>query len=211
MFPKVNQIIVIYIKSENYHCRSIVAEVRETEILIAFPMDINIIGMLTVGTQLDITFITGENKYKFKTEIIGKEKENILLYRITKPNEKEIIKIQLRENFRVNSNQLLKLDEKELKTINLSAGGVLFSTRMDHQLQMGEEVSGTLFLPNILNKELEPIPFQGKIIRINVIENEDRKNVAVEFTKVIKRDQSKIIQHCFEKQRQLRMTERGSK
>jgi c-di-GMP-binding flagellar brake protein YcgR len=211
LFPKVNQSIVINIKNEYQSCRSIVAEAGEKEILISAPMDKNMVGLLIVGTQLDVTFIAGKNKYKFQSEIIGTKKENILLYRITKPQEKEIIKIQNRENFRVNTNLRLVLNENELNTINISVGGLLFSSTVDLQLQKGEEIAGTLFVPNILNKGLEPITFQGHIKRVNLINNEERKNVAVGFTKINQRDQMKITQYCFEKQRQLRLKERETK
>jgi c-di-GMP-binding flagellar brake protein YcgR len=211
LFPKVNQSIVINIKNENQSCRSIVAEVGEKEILISAPLDKNMIGLLPDGTLLDVTFIAGEHKYKFHTEIIGRKKENILLFRLTKPQQKEIIKVQYRENFRVNTNLRLVLNENELNTINISVGGLLFSSGVDLQLQKGDEIAGTLFIPNIINKELEAITFQGHIKRVTLINNEERKNVAVGFTKINQRDQMKITQYCFEKQRQLRLKERETK
>jgi c-di-GMP-binding flagellar brake protein YcgR len=208
MYPKVNQNIVIDIKGRDQWYRSIVAEVEEKEILISFPMDM--LG-LPDGTRLDITFTSDENQYKFQTEIIGSKRDKISLYRITKPQEKEIIRIQRRDNFRVNANLRAILNENELTTINLSAGGVLISCRLDIQLQEGEIVSGTLFVPTTANKEPEPIIFKGLIKRINLIGNQERKNVGIGFTNLDKRDEMKIIQYCFEKQRQMRLKERESK
>jgi c-di-GMP-binding flagellar brake protein YcgR len=208
MYPKVNQNIVIDIKSHDQTCRSIIAEIGKNEILIPFPMDMNTIGLLTEGTQLTVVFMSGENQYKFKTEIIGRKKDKIALFRITKPQEKEIIKIQRRDNFRVNSNLPFLLNENKLNTINISVGGMLFFCGTDLQLLEGEEVSGTLAVPNTMNKEAEIIPFQGQIKRISLINEEDRKNVAMAFTMIEQRDQMKIIQYCFEKQRQMRLKSR---
>jgi c-di-GMP-binding flagellar brake protein YcgR len=207
----VNQNIVINVKNKNESCRSIVADVGEKEILIGFPMDKHMMGLLTAGTKLEVTFLSGEHKYKFQTEIIGKKIENILLVRIRKPQENEILKIQLRENFRINTNLRLILNENELNTLNISAGGVLFSCKVDLPLLDGEEISGTLLVPNIQNNQLEPVNFQGQIKRINLINSEERKNVAIGFTVINKQEQMKIIQYCFEKQRQIRLKERESK
>ncbi|MCL6570281.1 MAG: flagellar brake domain-containing protein [Bacillus sp. (in: Bacteria)] len=208
MYPKVNQNIVIDIKNRDMTCRSIIAEIEKNEILIAFPMDMNAIGLLTKGTEITVVFILGENQYKFQTEIIGRKKDKIALFRITKPQENEIIKIQRRDNFRVNSNLKFLLNEKKLNTINISVGGMLFFCETELQLLEGEVVSGTLVVPNTLNKEAELITFQGQIKRISLIKDPDRKNVALEFTMMEQRDQMKIIQYCFEKQRQMRIKSR---
>ncbi|MFJ7726541.1 flagellar brake protein [Neobacillus sp. NPDC097160] len=207
MYPKINQNIIIDIKYHDQSCRSIIAEVGEDDILISLPLDRNIIGLLTEGTKVDIIFMADDHQYKFHSEIIGKKKDNIPLCRITKPQEREIIRIQRRDNFRVNSNLRLIINENKLYTINISSGGLLLSCGVDVQLEKGEEVSGTLFVPNTQNKESSLIPFQGEIIRIH-LQDQERKNVAMKFTKMDKKDQMKIVQHCFEKQRQMRLKTR---
>jgi c-di-GMP-binding flagellar brake protein YcgR len=99
MYPKVSQHIDIEI-NHDHSCRSVVAEVGENEIYINFPMDRTIIGMLSIGTKLDISFIVEGNRYQFVSEIIGRKIDGIPLIKITKPNENSISKIQLREYFR---------------------------------------------------------------------------------------------------------------
>ncbi|MFP5113104.1 flagellar brake protein [Bacillaceae bacterium C204] len=205
MYPKVNQKITIDLVSHDLSCKTNVAEVGETEILISIPLDREILGLLSIGTKLEVTFLTGGNKYEFKTEIIGRTKDTIPLLRLVKPKENEIVKIQQRENFRVNSNLRLIINDSELHTINISAGGALFSSRLDFPLREGDEVTGTLFVPNTQSKEEVPISFQSKIIRI--MKSQERKNVAIEYTKINRKDQLKIIQHCFEKQRKTKSKE----
>lgn len=207
MYPKVNQNIVVDIKSEGQMCRSIVAEVGEEEILIGFPQDRSIMGMLHVESEINITYFSDDSKYKFSSKILGRTNDNILLYRIKKPQKNEIERIQERENFRVNANLRLILNEKELNTVNISAGGLLFSCRLDLPLMEGEEISGTLHIPINPNKDLEQVSFQGKIKRISLT-GDNLRNVALEFSAVHQRDQMKIMQYCFEKQKQNRLRER---
>lgn len=206
MYPKVNQNIMIDIKSHDQTFRSIIAEVGEEEILIGYPLDRKIIGLLPQGSLVDIIYMVDENQYKFQSEIIGRKTDTIPLCRISKPQENEIIRIQRRDNFRVNSHLLLMINENRLYTINISAGGILFSCGLDMELQQGELVLGTLILPSIQGKDTALIPFQGQIQRINVLKNLDRKNIALKFTEMDNRDQMKIVQHCFERQRQSRLT-----
>ena len=197
---------MIDIKSHNQTFRSIIAEVGEEEILISFPLDRKIIGLLPEGSLVDIIYMVDENQYKFLSKIIGRKTDTIPLCRISKPLEKEIIRIQRRDNFRVNSHLLLMINENRLYTINISAGGILFSCGLEMELQQGELVLGTLILPSIKRKDTAIIPFQGQIQRIHVLKNLDRKNIALKFTEMDNRDQMKIVQHCFERQRQSRLT-----
>lgn len=205
MYPKVNQNIMIDINDHDASCRSLVAEVGDEEILICFPMDKSITGLLAIGTKLEITYIVEDNKYSFQTEITGRKKAVMPLFHIRKPKENEIIRIQLRENFRVRTNLRLYLDEYELSTINISAGGALFSCEIDLPYQQGEQVSGTIVLPNLQMKELDSVKFDGVIIRINQMNNDERKYVALQFSSMDQKDQKKLVQYCFEKERQNRL------
>jgi len=199
---------MIDIKSHDQSCRSMIAEVGDNEILIGFPLDKNIIGLLTEGTQIDIIFMVDENQYKFHSEIIGKKKDKIPLCRISKPLEKEIIRIQRRDNFRVNSHLQVMINENKYNTINISAGGLLFSCGVGMEWHQGDVISGTLVVPGIQNKDSAIIPFHGQIQRINLIKTQDSLHIAIKFTMLDKQDQMKIIQHCFERQRQISLKSR---
>ncbi|NHC21341.1 hypothetical protein G6554_24330 [Bacillus sp. MM2020_4] len=202
MYPKVNQNIVMNILSEGSICRSIVAEISEDEILISQPMDGKMFGMPR-GTRLAISYMIGENKYKFEAFIIGRKKDNIPLYRITKPKEKEISKIQRRENFRVPTSIPVKIANMEINTINISAGGMLLSFTRECSFPLGEQLTGMIYIP-----ETNPIPFKGVIKRIIQMEDTGIKQVGVKFTVLERKDEAKIVQYCFEKQRQARLKER---
>lgn len=206
MYPKINQKITMNLVSFDLSCKSNIAEVGETEILISIPLDREVIGQLSIGTKLEVTYLAVGNKYAFQTEIIGRTRDTIPLLRLAKPKESEIVKIQQRENFRVNSNLRLMINEFELHTINISAGGALFSSKLDFPLREGDEVIGTLFVPNSHTKVDVAIPFQCKIIRI--MKNQERKNVAIQYTKINRNDQIKIIQHCFQMQRKSQSNDR---
>jgi c-di-GMP-binding flagellar brake protein YcgR len=205
MFPKVNQNIMIEILSHELSCKSNIADIGEAEILISIPLNREIIGLLSLGTKLEITFSSGESKFQFTTEILGRTRENIPLLRLAKPKESDIIKIQQRENVRVNSNLRLIVDEHELHTINISAGGALFSSKSDFVIHEGEGLTGILYIPDERSKEPVPIPFESKVIRVTWMKEIGKNFVAIEFTSIKRPDQMKIIQHCFEKQRKMRL------
>lgn len=203
MFPEVNQNIELDIADYNRPFRSIVAEVKEEEILVSFPLEKN--SLFPKGTKVKVVYVQGENKYGFQTEIIGRKIDNISLYRLSKPEESKIIRIQKRDNFRVNANLRLIINEnKELYTLNISAGGILFSCQENIQLREGEVVSGTLFIPSHRGKVIESITFQGRILRKIKLDNQIRKNIAIKFVNLDQRDQMKVIQYCLEKQKQNR-------
>jgi c-di-GMP-binding flagellar brake protein YcgR len=201
MYPKVNQNIVIEISREEKTFKSIVAEVGVKEILIGFPMDHNIFGRLPIGTTVDITYLIGDNLYKFKSNVIGKRNDSMPLIVIDKPNEKDIKKIQRRDNFRVKANLSVNVKDHEVTTVDLSGGGLQFTCKENFELVYGEVVSGTLVIPG----ETEAVTFQGIVRRIFKTDIEDRKNVGVAFTSLNQKDQAKITRYCFEKQRQMRL------
>ena len=207
MYPKVNQHILIDL-DETHSCRSVIAEVGETDFFISFPMDRTILGMLSIGKKLEISFIVEDTKYKFKSELIGRKLDPIPLIMITKPEEKNIMKVQQRENFRVNTNLSIKLKDHNLYTSNISVGGMLFTSDIDFPIQEKEDITGTLFIPNAKSKELDPISFQGEVKRILEMDTQNKKYVGIEFLNINQRDRTKILQYCFEKQRQMRMAGR---
>ncbi|WHZ05405.1 PilZ domain-containing protein [Neobacillus sp. YX16] len=201
MYPKVNQNIVLDIKGKDKNFKTIVAEISDKEILIGFPMDLNILGLLPRGTVIYITYSVGDDLYKFLSTIIGKRNENMPLFRLVKPKEKDIKKIQRRNNFRVKANLPMVLKDSEVTTVDISAGGIQISCKENYEIVYGEVVSGTLHIPG----ELEDVNFQGIVKRISRNANDERKNVAIAFTNLNQGNQEKITRYCFDKQRQMRL------
>ncbi|WP_251554707.1 flagellar brake protein [Neobacillus muris] len=201
MYPKINQNIMLEIAGYDQTYRSMVAEFEHEEILIAYPMDGDWFGALPDGTALAITYILSGSVYRFHTKIVGRKNEKIRLYRVAKPAENEIKRVQRRDNFRVEASLAIQLNGNKANTINLSAGGVLCAFGGEMAVKEGEIVSGTLEVPN-QRKESETISFQGQIKRIDL--QEEWKQAAIEFTDIHQRDQMKIVQYCFERQRQNR-------
>ena len=208
MYPKVNQNISVEIKNKDFTFKTVVADYVKEEIHLSYPLDRKIIGMLFPGTKLEIIFITDDNKYYFEAEVIGRTNETIPLCRITKPLEKDIMKIQQRENFRVNATLTVELAGKEGMTNNISAGGVLCTVDSNQEVLVGEEVTGTLHISMGNGKMPEQVYFLAKVVRISHMKEHGRNNIALQFIEIDKHDQKRIIQYCFERQRQLRLTER---
>lgn len=206
MYPKVNQQILIDIVQKGMAYRSIIAEYQDNEILIGIPMS-DRIGILPNGTEIEISYKLGDNLFRFSSEITGKKLDNIPLYRIQKPTEKKIYRIQRRENFRVNLHLKLLLLENEYTTVNVSAGGLLFSASGKLDLQEGQAITGQVLVPNVQvhDRDFEFITFHGEIKRIYQSEDKALTFVAVEFTEIDPNDQTVIVQSCFEQQRKMRL------
>lgn len=207
MYPKVNQNVFIEVLHKEQSCRSIVADITVTEILISSPLDGSMIGELSEGTLLEVSFVANGNLYKFKTEVLGRKRDNILLYRIKKPLEKEVLRVQRREDFRVGTIQPAMINDHECTTINISSGGLLVSCQSNVVIEKDQLVSGTLKLP-LQGREASEVAFTGEIKRIELLEEEGRKTVGIRFVQINQGDQTKILQFCFEKQRQQRLLQR---
>jgi c-di-GMP-binding flagellar brake protein YcgR len=205
---KINQNIVVNVEVEDQSFQSIVAEITDKEIFISLPLEGIVIRNLPVNTSISVYFSTGDNQYKFSSAIAGKISDNIPLYRIVKPQPKDIIKVQRRDNFRVKTNLSLKLNDHDLITLNISAGGLLCSCSKNLLLKVNDTVKGILFLPPIDNKAVDPIPFQGSIKRVSQMDH-DKMYVALEFGRLNDRDQMNLVQYCFYKQKQNRLIEQN--
>jgi c-di-GMP-binding flagellar brake protein YcgR len=211
VYPKVNQNIVIKLTSRDQSWKSIVAEIGADEILIGFPMDRTILGLLQNGVSIEVSYILDEKRYMFSTKIMGRKIENMVICMLKKPKENMIKKIQMREYFRVDANLRVVLKGKESNTINISAGGLLCSYDPSIPFEHREVVSGTILVPNTTDSETTIIPFQSEIIRVELVEELERNQVGIKFIKINQQDQQKILQYCFEKQRQMRVKEREIK
>ncbi|MHC0038128.1 flagellar brake protein [Pseudoneobacillus sp. C159] len=209
MYLKVNQTIIVSLEIEDRSFQSIVAEVSEKEFKITLPVEGIELRNLPAKTKVAVFFYTEDNQFKCQTEILGKTMDQIPLYRIQMPPKKDIIKIQRRDNFRVKSNLSLQINDLELSTINISAGGMLFSCSKDQIHNVGDVVSGILFIPGVDNKISNSIPFTGKIKRIHSIAEREIMNVALEFFGLNNRDQQSIVQYCFQKQKQNRLIQKN--
>ena len=204
MFPRINQNIVVEVLDKEQSFRSIIGEIRIDELLIGLPMDNSSKWILPNGTKLAVTYFTGDNQYKFPTEIIGRTMENIPLYILKKPREKEITRIQRRNNFRVSTQIPIILDDKEYFTLNISAGGTLFACPASSRFQEGQELAGVLHIPTSQNNQTEPVTFKGRVKRIKLLETQEIKNIGLEFLEIDQRQENKLMKYCFDIQRKNR-------
>jgi c-di-GMP-binding flagellar brake protein YcgR len=206
---KVNQNIVVNVESEDQSFQSVVAEITEKEIFISMPLDGLVMRNLSVNTSIIVYYSSDDNQYKFPSAIVGKISDNISLYRIVKPQPKDMVKIQRRDNFRVKTNLSLRLNEQEYTTLNISAGGLLFSCNKDLNFKIGDAVTGILVIPPIDNKAIDPIHFQGAVRRVSQNDDPNKIYVALEFIRLNDRDQMNLVQYCFYKQKQNRLTQKN--
>lgn len=206
MWPKVNDSIIIGILEENRTYVSTVAEVRNEELLITYPIGDGEVKIISLNTPIDISFISNGNRFRFHSQIIGRTKDVIPLYRIQKPKEDEIVKVQNRDNFRVQANLKVRIKQRDFTTINISGGGILFRCPSDFELEEGEKVSGSLFIPTSSNKVIESIQFEAKVVRVSLQDNS--KHVGIAYTAIVEKQRQKVIQYCFLNERKDRLMKR---
>lgn len=197
MYLEINQIIDLRVIGMNQSWNGIVTEIRDKEFTIHFPADHFVNDSLQIGSKVEASFVAGENRYKFLSEINDRR---ITLLTLKKPVKEDIISTQLRKNFRAPINIPLFLNDKKAITINISLGGISCLCRIDMKFKKGDVVSGIISLPNFTREEINPISFKGEIIRVNFAKELERNNIALKFIEMAQQDKMMIKQYCIEKQ-----------
>ncbi|RKD24235.1 hypothetical protein BEP19_07465 [Ammoniphilus oxalaticus] len=165
---------------------------------------------LLQGDEIYVVFI-GEDgvMYSFPSKVKGKASDNIPLLRIEKPTDRIISRIQRRNYLRVPfeldisiiiQNPVKMLD---LKTIDLSGGGLAFRVTETISLATGQMVAGVLNAPNGKDA-LRDIHFSGVVLR-KLEANSERPYplYAIQFIEIDERDRDHIIRICLQRQMEL--------
>lgn len=209
---QVNQLIEIEVDSGSNvsNLPSRVEEVRDDVLYISMPMRKGVLVPLSIGQKIKINIKYKQSIFAFLTTIIGRRREPIPTLIVNKPDS--IIRInQKREYVRLATNLPLRfkmlttdnnsdIDEENnilrATTIDISAGGVLFTTKDNFKKTEKMEIELKL-------SDHELIICTAKVVRIF---EKDRKTgetrVAVEFDNINEGQRDKIFRYIFEKQRE---------
>ena len=85
------------------------------------------------------------------------------------------------------------------RIINLSASGLFAIVKNHPSLRISQILTCQLHLPT----SVEPLRFEGKIIRIETVENDDEIGIALDFVNVSEKIQNEITKYLFQRQREL--------
>ncbi|WCK56213.1 PilZ domain-containing protein [Aneurinibacillus sp. Ricciae_BoGa-3] len=118
--------------------------------------------------------------------------------RLHKVEKNKIMRVQRRKYFRIeDQKQLLLLQfnkhtlSERTETNDISGGGLSFTVKENFDAHIGDKITGFLFL-----NENRNIIFHSKVIRI-LLNGNQTKNIAVEFTEIAESERQSIIEHCY--------------
>ena len=208
----INEISESLTEEKDTLLKSRIAEISDELIAIEMPIEEGTGKMRFFSRDTEITaFFVSENgmKYSFSSKVTGKASDNIPLLLIEKPMESSITKTQRRDYLRVpmNLNLVIILQNPieivNVQTIDLSGGGLSFSSSKTLPLQKGQTVNGVLQLPE-KKKDSEDIRFLGVVKRATPPdEQRPIQTVALHFEDIEERDRDKIIQLCIHRELEL--------
>lgn len=182
-----------------------VADITNNSLKVVTPYKEGSLVPLRVGLKLDVFFNGKYAAYKFQSQIMARQNENIAVLVLAFPPTK-VSRIQRREYFRLELRKKLKyriLDDnfepttqlKETYTVDLSGGGL--------KMVISEEIPLAsildIYLPII---ELGDIPIRAKVLKIN--QENDYQTVSLEFIDIDEKTRDIIISYLFDYQRKLR-------
>jgi len=85
------------------------------------------------------------------------------------------------------------------RIVNLSASGLFAIVKDNPSLKLHQIITCQLHLPT----SVEPIRFEGKVIRVESTENDDEKGIALDFVNISEKIKNEITKYLFQRQREL--------
>ncbi|KAA0259153.1 hypothetical protein FHQ18_01500 [Deferribacter autotrophicus] len=164
---------------------------------------------LTPGTKIEVSFITDKGRFSFKSEVVERIKENILMLKVKKPSF--LMRKELRKYFRVETHLkviICKINYNNNENIpemvkecdfgiikDISGGGIKIVTELPLQAENIVEIDFNGTINNI--KEVF-----GKVVRVVSLNN--KYEAGIEFISIRENDRDKIIHYVFKRQIELK-------
>lgn len=184
----------------------------KSKLFIDFPIEINTrkTAVLQDGTDVTVSYLGDDQTPRaFQSEILGKARKNIPALVLEIPEEENIERIQRRKYVRIKIaiDIAIHCPHKSFSPLttvsqDISGGGVSIITSNNGKLFDAKNVKLWFVLPSS-DSSYVYISSDAKIIRTKQVEG-NRYVVSFKFTSVDNRTKQKIIQFCFEKQRESR-------
>ncbi len=210
---KIGDVITLETKGEKLErlkCKLV--ERKGNKLFIDYPINLETgrTAFLIIGTELNASFVTNDNVYRFQTEVTGRSKENIPMISLTYPGDNQLIRIQRRQFVRINTNLDVAIHPKENEfeaftavTSDISAGGTALLLPKTTKLKKDQEIMIWFALP-FHKDQMEYIKVKGKIIRIMPGDHELFVKAPIQFLDINEETRQILLQFCFNQQIQLR-------
>jgi c-di-GMP-binding flagellar brake protein YcgR len=193
-------------KLERLKCKLV--EKKGNKLYIDYPInqDTGRSAFLMLGTQLDASFVSNENVFRFQTEVTGRIKENIPMISLTYPGDDQLIRIQRRQFVRINANLDVAIHSLNNEfqpftaiTADISAGGTALLLSKSVRLKEKQEINIWFSLP-FQNEGIEYIKVKGKIIRFIPADHDLFVKAPIEFQNIDEDTRQVLIRFCFNQQ-----------
>ncbi|HHV15583.1 MAG TPA: flagellar brake protein [Gelria sp.] len=201
---RVNQLIEIELTEgdETEYLPSRIEEIKEQYLYIAMPMRKGTLLPLSTGQEIKVIMRHKSSTVGFVTKVVGRRREPIPYLIIDKP-ERIVPVHQKREYVRLNVALPVRFriieegEEAEIEeglTIDISAGGALFTTKVVVQPEQKMKIEIQLLPKNIIS-------CHAHVVRVFKTDKQDIK-VAIEYEDIREVERDKIFKFIFEKQRE---------
>lgn len=157
-----------------------------------------------VEQEVFVYFLGGSgDKYQFKTKVIAQSSSYPSKLQLAIPEEREILRVQKREHFRVPVELNFELEDRrfimshqQFLTKDISGGGLSFiaAERIFHDDV--KDLKGILFIESGDSNNV--IPFESRVVYQKPIKQAFQ--VALEFTKIRESHRDMIIKFCMKEQ-----------
>lgn len=202
---KINQLVEIELNEgqKTEYLPSRIEEIKEDYLYISMPMRKGALLLMRLGQEIKVIIRYRNNTVGFLTKIVGRRREPIPYLIINKPDrivpvnqKREYVRlnISLPVRFRIIDDENNNTIEEGI-TIDISAGGMLFSTKAEVKNGQKIEMEITLALEN-------KFFCQAHVIRIFEKEENNAVWVAVEYDDISEGHRDRIFKFIFEKQRE---------
>ena len=189
-----------------------IEEVGATSLILAAPSVYGAPVPVRRGEMVEVTFVHLGGCYSFATRVLSRRRDPIPVIEVEKP--REIKKIQRRNYVRVDvvlpmeyrlvllgeNNSIVPLEEEFLNasTVNISGGGILFTTAREEKVDDLLQIRLHLTAKHGLN-------LLGRVVRLQTVEREGlvSHQVAVKFERIRETQRDVICRFVLEKEREL--------
>lgn len=193
--------------------RAKIVEQKNNILYIDYPTNIqtNKTSFLLEGGQYRVSFVDeAKNAFAFKTEVLGRIKNNIPMIMLALPANDQFIRIQRREYVRVATpvDIAVEYNQQNYQYVaeDISAGGLAINIPRIVPFKENDELQLIIVLPfSNSNEGVKYVHTSARVIRI--IEKDQRMLATLQFTNTDDVDRQYIVRFCFERQLQIRKKE----
>lgn len=194
-------------QDEKYKCRLV--EKSEDAIYIDYPINMksNRTTFLIDGTQLKVSFVSGNSAYLFDSEVLGRVLQEIPMIKLSYPGNQYVMKVQRRQYVRIPTTvdaaiHPLQNEFTPFTTIteDISAGGsLLLMNPQAKGIQPEMNVIAVFVLP-MQNGEYHYMKLPSKVIRMIEDEETGKTLFSLHFLNVSSSQRQMLLRFSFDRQ-----------